>query len=107
MELCDDLLFRNKDWDPSYLTSIFDQDFYEYSDLWDSNMSDKELLQEVTKIDVYSPIVEDISMDDLELCTAVENIERRYSFNLFLYLLRKVIVARGLGFREFTDFFVF
>ena len=73
MEVSDSLLCRNRDWDPSYLSQLLSDDFYEFSDLWsDSNATDTELIQEVEK---YCPIVEDISMDDETLCNEVEKIE--------------------------------
>ena len=34
--------------------------------------SDKDLVQDVTELEKYSPIVENITMDDEELCQAVE-----------------------------------
>ena len=45
---------QNKDWDPSYL-ALFGKDFDDFTDLWHSN----------GKLDIYSPIVQDISMDYL------------------------------------------
>ena len=30
----DSVIIKNLDWDPVYLASIFDTDFYEMSDLW-------------------------------------------------------------------------
>ena len=77
MELPDEVLLCNQDWDPSYLRDIFEEDFYEFSDLWASNMSDCELVEGVEKLEIYSPLVEDISMDDSYLCHAVEQIEKR------------------------------
>ena len=65
----------NCDWDPVYLESLFSVEFDDYSDLWVSNMNDTEFLDVVQSIERYSPIVEDISMDDNELCMAVEQIE--------------------------------
>ena len=38
-------------------------------------MEDSELLEVVNHVESYSPIVEDISLDDSELCSAVEAIE--------------------------------
>ena len=75
MELCDSHLWVNRDWDPVYLSSIFDADFNDYSDLWDNNISDLELITSVERMETYCPIVEDISMEDSELCLAVEQIE--------------------------------
>ena len=66
---------RNSDWDLSYLQVLFSEDFYEFDDLWLSNMSDYELVKGIEKLDIYSPIVEDISLDDDQLVEAVEQIE--------------------------------
>ena len=60
------------DWDPSYLNEIFQKDFYEFADLWSSNVMDSELIYESNKMDIYCPITVDISMDDQTLCNAVE-----------------------------------
>ena len=70
---CDFLL--NRDWDPAYLEFIFARDFNDNTDLWDKSMSDLELLDVVNTVERYSPIVEDISLDDEVLCSAVEQIE--------------------------------
>ena len=51
----------NRDWDPSYLSEIFSQDFYEFGELWKSNLDDLALVDEVQKLEKYCPIVEDIS----------------------------------------------
>ena len=75
METADRLLCANRDWDPSYLVSIFDSDFYDFSELWKSNINDMDLINIVDNGERYSPIVEDISMEDSELCSAVEKIE--------------------------------
>ena len=69
MESGDILL--NLDWDPHYLRSIFDQDFYDMSSLWTSDyIIDKELVVSA-KDEVYCPIVKDISIDDNVLVQAV------------------------------------
>ena len=75
MDVSDTWLWSNRDWDPSYLSSIFDKDFYDFNDLWLSNINDMELLEAGKDVERYYPIVEDISMDDHELCSAVERIE--------------------------------
>ena len=41
-----------------------------------TNMGDKELVNAVEKLERYSPIVEDISLDDNVLYQAVEQIEQ-------------------------------
>ena len=75
MEVSDHILSINRDWDPGYLMDIFAQDFYEFNDLWKSSVDDCSLVEQVEKLEKYEPIVEDISIDDETLCTAVENIE--------------------------------
>ena len=74
MEISDSSLLINRDWDPSYLSQLVGDQF---NDLWNCgrDMNDKELVQNVERIEKYCPIVEDISLDDQVLCTAVEKIE--------------------------------
>ena len=77
MELHDRIFLANKDWDPSYLGYIFSQDFYEFRDLWQGNVGDNELVHAMeVATERYSPIVEDISMEDDELYEAVTQIEQ-------------------------------
>ena len=78
IELEDRIFTANRDWDPVYLRYIFSQDFYEFRDLWASNVCDKDLVgvAECTETSPYSPIVKDISLDDATLCDAVEQIEK-------------------------------
>ena len=45
MDISDSLLSSNRNWDPSYLSEIFQEDFYEFSELWSSNVMDSELVQ--------------------------------------------------------------
>ena len=75
MDSYDLFLSQNLDWDPSYLAMLFSEDFDDYTELWSSNVEDCELVQEMNKLDIYSPITEDISMDDDSLLEAVEKIE--------------------------------
>ena len=75
MDVSDAVIWRNKDWDPSYLLDIFTEDFYNFDELWDNSLSDSDLVEGVSKMERYCPVVEDISMDDEELCKAVEQIE--------------------------------
>ena len=75
MEDSDELLLENRDWDPLYLSSIFDSDFCDHSDLWINDMGDQELVGVVEHLERYCPEVEDISLDESELCSAVEHIE--------------------------------
>ena len=78
MEISDNSLLMNKDWDPSYLSSIVSQDFFEFSKLWSGNINvtDSDLVTFAEKMEPYCPEVEDISLDDEILCTAVEKIEQ-------------------------------
>ena len=71
MEVSDKFLCVNRDWDPSYLNDVMSQDFFDFSNLWNIVTSDKDLVE----AEKYSPIVEDISMDDDTLCQEVEKIE--------------------------------
>ena len=76
MDVSDGELLCNRDWDPSYLHSIFSSEFDDLLDLWDSSINDMELVKHVECVEKYCPIVEDISMDDDTLCKAVEGIEK-------------------------------
>ena len=77
MDLSDDYFIENRDWDPMYLSSIFDSDFNDFGEMWStSNISDSELVDVADKVERYCPITEDISLDDSELCSAVEKIEQ-------------------------------
>ena len=75
MELSDKTLWSNRDWDPSYLSELFKEDFYDFSNMWSSNVTDNEIITETEKVERYCPITEDISLDDNVLCRAVEKIE--------------------------------
>ena len=75
MDISDRFFFTNRDWDPCYLHDIVTQDFYEFKDLWQSNMCDRELVQAAKRIDKYMPVVEDISLNNTTLYDAVEQIE--------------------------------
>ena len=71
-----DDIFINSDWDPCYLSLIFDESFDNMSELWNEEyVPDSVILQNVDEREVYSPLVEDISLDDDELHKAVEEIE--------------------------------
>ena len=67
----------NLDWDPSYLSLNFDQNFYDMSQLWNASCStsDSDILRAMDQ--KYLPIIEDISIDDDSLCEAVEAIENQ------------------------------
>ena len=86
MELSDSYLWTNRDWDPNYLLDIFHEDFNDCSTLWRSDLSDLALLKEVENMEKYSPIVEDISMDDTMLCYAVEQIEEEWVYLFWIVL---------------------
>ena len=77
MEVSDGILMCNKDWDPSYLRMLFDEDFYEFNNLWTSNVSDKEIITAEQSTSKYVPIVEDISIEDEVLCNAVDQVEKQ------------------------------
>ena len=76
MDISDSDFISNTDWDPSYLRAIFDEDFVEFDELWNSDIMDSELVLEANKLEKYCPITEDISLDDDTLCSAVESIEK-------------------------------
>ena len=78
MDVSDASLMVNRDWDPSYLRSILDADFYDFSNLWTNSVKDSELIEVADDVERYSPIVEDVSLEDNVLCEAVEQIEKRY-----------------------------
>ena len=76
MENDNDLLL-NSDWDPVYLAYIFNQDFFDMSYLWSSELvSDSEMLKIDGNVEKYIPIMEDISLEDDVLCDAVNRIEQ-------------------------------
>ena len=79
MEVSDRIICMNCDWDPSYLSEIFKEEYYDESYFWNNGatVSDTELVAHVEKMDYYSPIVEDISLDDKVLCDAVQKIEEQ------------------------------
>ena len=89
MDTFDYYLSQNKDWDPSYLAMLFSQDFNDFSDLWCSETSDTELVKEMEKLDIYCPIVEDISMEDDVLVKAVEQIKYEYVMVLLVWYILK------------------
>ena len=76
MDLTDRVFVANRDWDPQYLTELVTQDFYDFTEHWQNSISDMELM--ATEGHKYSPLVEDISLDDATLCEAVEQIEQEY-----------------------------
>ena len=76
MDLSDRVFTAKRDWDPCYLRYIFSQDFYEFRNLWLNGVGDEDMIKATENTEPYSPIVEDISMDDDSLCQAVKQIER-------------------------------
>ena len=72
----DEDLLVNLDWDLLYLRSIFDINFNDMSDLWNwDSISDSDLLQMFSTSEIYSPITEDITIEDHVLLKAVSQIE--------------------------------
>ena len=51
MEVVDSIMCRNRDWDPLYLVDIFNQYFYDYTDLWKSNIEDSDIISKVEKVE--------------------------------------------------------
>ena len=78
MELSDRIFFTNNDWDPQYLREIVSQDFYDFTEHWQSSLANMELVEAVEKVVTsgrYCPLVENISLDDDTLYDAVAQIE--------------------------------
>ena len=78
MEVSDSLIMEICDWDLNYLRVLFDQEFYDFTDHWKSNVMDSDLVKETEYAERYCPVVEDISLDDNVLYEAVEHIEEEY-----------------------------
>ena len=64
IEISDQFLMSNRDWDPAYLQTMFCEDFNSCSELWQSNVSDVALINKVEETERYCPITEDISIED-------------------------------------------
>ena len=64
MDLADRMFLTNRDWDPCYLHDIVTQDWFDFRELWQSNICDKELIHAVEEHERYYHVVEDISLDD-------------------------------------------
>ena len=78
----DDIDFiANLDWDPSYLELILSHDFFYMADLWnDGSLTDLEIVnlcEESQNKEIYNPVLEDITLEDDELLSAVTDIERQ------------------------------
>ena len=56
MEISDDILLNNRDWDPSYLCDIVEVDFNDMSELWGADVVDMDLVRECDQIERYCPI---------------------------------------------------
>ena len=55
MDLPDGVFTRNLDWDPNYLRQLFEEDFYEFENLWCSNIGDQDIVSHVEKMEkIYS-----------------------------------------------------
>ena len=75
MEVSDEFLLENRDWDPVYLSTLVEPDFHDFTDHWKSSIKDNELVNEMERVERYNPITEDISLDDYVLCDALDKIE--------------------------------
>ena len=75
MDVLDDQLFSNQDWDPCYLQDLFSTDFNDFTDHWKSLVTDADLNTQMDKVEKYCLVVEDISIEDEVLYNAVEKIE--------------------------------
>ena len=75
MEVSDSFMLNNCDWDPAYLSELVQADFYDFKELWGTNVMDTDLVREVERVERYSPTVEDISLDDETLCKALDDID--------------------------------
>ena len=62
MEYSDRYLWNNCDWDPSYLSDIVTQDFFNFNELWSysTEINNVDLVQKAEKVEKYCPIVERI-----------------------------------------------
>ena len=45
MDVSDRMLFVNRDWDP-YLDEVFSQNFFNFGEMWLSNVTNSELIKE-------------------------------------------------------------
>ena len=75
MELSDEFLLVNRDWDPNYLKELMDTEFHDFTEMWHSNVEDFELVNETEKVERYCPVTEDISIDDETLSKALDDVE--------------------------------
>ena len=76
MDIADRLFVTNRDWDPHYLRELVTQDFYDFTEHWNTSITDMELLAAEGPLSgKYLPVVEDISLDEDTLYEAVEQIE--------------------------------
>ena len=76
MDIADRVFATNRDWDPHQLREIVMQDFYDFMELWQSEISDMELVALEGPSGSYCPVVEDMSLDDEGLYEAVAQIEQ-------------------------------
>ena len=74
------LLTSMENWDLFYLHMLFNMEFDEDNtkELFNSSFSDTDLMSLVEQIECisYQPIVEDITMDDVDLLAAINKIEQ-------------------------------
>ena len=96
MEVSDDFLFENRDWDPSYLQLLFRDDFNDVTELWKSNIRDEDLIAESNRVESqcehYCPVTEDISLDDTVLYDAVEKIEEESVAIVLLIVILNFVI---------------
>ena len=74
-DVSDAFLCSINDGDTSYLASISSEDFNDSTDFGSSNIRNSKLVDEMNKVDTYSPIVEDISIDNITLLSTAKQIE--------------------------------
>ena len=77
MDVPDSCFVTNRDWDPGYLSEIMLCDWYEFDDHWKSNVTDQDIVDgmKYLSVDKYSPVIEDISLDDETLSKEVDRVE--------------------------------
>ena len=78
MDILNEMLVSEQYWDPLYLHELFREDFYDFNPLWKSSLCHRDLVHAVETLKRYNPLVDDISLDDDVLCSAVKEIELEY-----------------------------
>ena len=79
MDISDEVFICNRDWDPVYLSGIFDEEFFDFSDMWRSSVSDGELVSASQKVkkQISLSSMDDESSDDIYLRNVVEQLEEK------------------------------